>query len=169
MRTLSMSSTTAPRLLAVALFAISAGVDAGAAETTVGAKPGDVKSAASTAKEGGKPADVKSTGSSAKEGAKPADAKSAAAAAKEKARKGAASPADLQKLLDEAGKQRDTLIADYEGVMKQLKDATDEQKKALKERMEEQKKTFDEAMIALHKQIRDEARKQRAQAVGPKR
>jgi len=87
-----------------------------------------------------------------------------ASAAREKAKKGAATAADLKKLLDEAGKQRDALIADYESLRKELVAATDEQKQAIRQKMEERKKAFEEMTIALHKQIRDEQRKQRAGA-----
>lgn len=84
--------------------------------------------------------------------------------AREKAKKGATTAADLKKLLDEAGKQRDSLIADYEALRKELVAATDEQKQAIRQKMEERKKAFEEMTIALHKQIRDEQRKQRAGA-----
>lgn len=87
-----------------------------------------------------------------------------ASAAREKAKKGATTAAELKKLLDEAGKQRDALIADYEALRKELVAATDEQKQAIRQKMEERKKAFEEMTIALHKQIRDEQRKQRAGA-----
>lgn len=86
------------------------------------------------------------------------------APAKEKARKTVTSAADLKKLIDEAGKQRDAMIADYETLRKQLAAATEEEKQAIREKMEERKKAFDEMTNALHKQIRDEQRKQRAGA-----
>jgi len=85
-------------------------------------------------------------------------------AARERAKKGATTAADLKKLLDEAGKQRDALIADYETLRKELAAATEEQKQAIRQKMEERKKAFEEMTIALHKQIRDEQRKQRAGA-----
>lgn len=93
-----------------------------------------------------------------------AEAKSAAAAAKEKSKKTVTSAADLKKLFEEASKQRDALIADYEKLAKQLKDATEEQRAAIKEKMEGQKRNFEEVMNALHAQIRDEQRKQRQDA-----
>jgi transcriptional regulator of NAD metabolism len=86
------------------------------------------------------------------------------APAKEKARKTVTSAADLKKLIDEAGKQRDAMIADYETLKKQLAAATEEEKQAIRDKMEERKKAFDEMTNALHKQIRDEQRKQRAGA-----
>jgi DNA anti-recombination protein RmuC len=91
------------------------------------------------------------------------DAKSAAAAAKEKAKK-TTSIEELRKLYAEMSKKRDVMIAEFEALAKQMKDATEEKKKEIREKLEEQKKTFDEVTNALHKQIRDEQRKQRANA-----
>lgn len=85
-------------------------------------------------------------------------------AAKDKAKKPVATAADLRKLIDEAGKQRDQLISDYESLRRQLTEATEEQKQAIRQKMEERKKAFEEMTIALHKQIRDEQRKQRGAA-----
>jgi hypothetical protein len=99
----------------------------------------------------------------ASEGGKPVDVK-ATAAAKEKAKKSAASTGDLKKLIDQLSAQRDTLIADHEALVKQLKDATEEKKKEIIDKIEAQKKSFEEVTNALHKQIRDEQRKQRAGA-----
>ncbi len=93
-----------------------------------------------------------------------ADAKAAAVAAKDKVRKTITSAADVKKALEEASKQRDQFIADYESLAKQLKAATEEQKQAIREKMEAQKKAFEEVTNALHKQIRDDQRKQRAAA-----
>ena len=42
-----------------------------------------------------------------------------------------------------------------------MRDATEEQKKEIREKLEAQKKLFDEAINTLHKQMRDEQRKQR--------
>ena len=92
-----------------------------------------------------------------------------AAAAKEKSRKGPMSPAEIRKLFEELSKQRDVMIADYEALAKQMRTATEEQKKQIREKMEAQKKAFEEATNALHKQIRDEQRKQRQNAAPPKR
>ena len=104
------------------------------------------------------------------QGSNAADAKAAAnAAAKERAKKSGMSSADIRKLYEEINKQRDVMIADFEMLAKQLKDATEEQKKQIKEKMEAQKKAFEEATNALHKQIRDEQRKQRQNAAPPKR
>ena len=84
--------------------------------------------------------------------------------AQDKAKKPVATAAELRKLLEEAGKQRDQLISDYETLRKQLAEATEEQKQAIRQKMEERKKAFEEMTIALHKQIRDEQRKQRRAA-----
>ena len=94
---------------------------------------------------------------------KTVDPKSAVAAAKDKdrAKKGAAAASDIRKLHEELSKQRDLLIADFDALAKQMKDATEEQKKQIKEKMEAQKKAFEEVTNALHKQIREEQRKER--------
>ena len=141
-----MLPTAQIRLLAVALLALFAGTAYG--------------------QTGGKPADAKPTAGEAKSAA---DAKTSAAASavKEKARK-ATSIAELRKLYEEASKQRDLIIADFEALARQMKDATEEQKKEIKEKMEQQRKAFEEVTNALHKQIRDEQRKQR-QGAGPGR
>ncbi len=73
--------------------------------------------------------------------------------------------AELAKTKEQANAQRDKMIAEYETLAKQLKDATEEQKKAILAKMEERKKAFEEAQSALHKQIRDEQRRQRQNAV----
>jgi Skp family chaperone for outer membrane proteins len=97
------------------------------------------------------------------------EAKNTAAtvAAKERARK--ASPAELRKLFEEVNKQRDTMIADFEALAKQMKDASEEKKKEIREKLEQQKKNFEEVSNALMRQIRDEQRKQRQSAVPGKR
>jgi hypothetical protein len=77
--------------------------------------------------------------------------------------------ADLQKLVQQLGQQRDSMIADHEALAKQLKDASDTQRKAILEKMAEQKKAFEEATAALHRQIRDEQRRQRQNAAPGKR
>ena len=93
----------------------------------------------------------------------------AAAAAKEKAKNGRISAADIRKLYEEASKRRDVMIADFDVLAKQMKDATEEQKKEIKEKMEAQKKAFEEVTSALHKRIRDEQRKQRQNVAPAKR
>jgi hypothetical protein len=91
------------------------------------------------------------------------DSKSAVAAAKDKDRtkKGATPASDIRKLHEELSKERDLLIAEFDALTKQMKDATEEQKKQIKEKMEAQKKAFEEVTNALHKQIREEQRKER--------
>ena len=89
----------------------------------------------------------------------------AAAAAKEKAQAqlSTTSRAEVQKKVSE---QRDAMIASHEALAKQLKDASEAQRKAILENMQAEKKKFEEVMNALHKQIRDEIREQR-QNPGP--
>jgi hypothetical protein len=98
-----------------------------------------------------------------------AAASAAAAAVKDKAKKGAMSPAEIRKLFEEVSKQRDLMIADFDLLTKQMRDATEEEKKKIKEKLEEQKKAFEEVTAALHKQIREEQRKQRQNAAPTKR
>lgn len=81
----------------------------------------------------------------------------------------AAAGADLQKLVQQLGQQRDSMIAEHEALVRQLKDATDAQRKAILEKMAEQKKAFEEATAALHRQIRDEQRRQRQNSAPGKR
>jgi hypothetical protein len=131
-----MSPSTTHRLLIVALIALGTGV--------------------SLAQEAPKKEDAKATVPTAPKGGK-----ATASPAKERGRRGPTSTADLQKLVEQANKERDTMIADYDALAKQLKDATEEQKKALTEKMKETKKAFDESMNALRRQMRDEQRKQR--------
>lgn len=88
-----------------------------------------------------------------------APAKSAPAASSAAARDKAKT--DATKAKDEANAQRDRLIREYESLAKDLKDATEEQKKAILEKMKERKKEFEAAQSALHKQMRDEQRRQR--------
>ena len=88
-------------------------------------------------------------------------------AAKERARK--ASPAELRKLYEEVSKQRDAMIADFDALTKQMKDASEEKKKEIREKLEAQSKKFEEVTNALMKQIRDEQRKQRQNAAPVKR
>lgn len=103
--------------------------------------------------------------------AKTTDSKSAVAAVKDKdrAKKGGASAADIRKLHEELSKQRDIMIADFDALAKQMKDATEEQKKQIKEKMEAQKKAFEVVTNALHRQIREEQRKERQNAAPAKR
>jgi hypothetical protein len=77
--------------------------------------------------------------------------------------------ADLQRLVQQLGQQRDSMIAEHEVLARQLKDATEAQRKAILEKMAEQKKAFEEATAALHRQIRDEQRRQRQNSTPGKR
>ncbi len=61
------------------------------------------------------------------------------------------------------------MIADHEALAKQLKDATDAQRKEIIAKMEEQKKNFEEAFSALVKQQREDARRLRQNAAAGKR
>jgi len=97
------------------------------------------------------------------------EAKAAATAVREKARKGSATGSDLQKLMEQINSQREKMIADHEALARQLRDATEEQRRAILERMHEQKRAFEAAQSALHKEIRDEQRRQRQQAAPGKR
>jgi hypothetical protein len=94
-------------------------------------------------------------------------AKAAAEAAKSQAR-AATAGGGLQDLLRQLQQNRDALIADHDALAKRLKTATDAEKKAIKEKMEAQMKQFDAQQAAIHKQIRDEQRRQRQNAA-PKR
>ena len=129
------STSTAYRLMAIAFLALSAGI--GAIRGADTPKAADSKGAVAAAKE---KASVKD---------------------KDRAKKGGASTADIRKLHEELSKQRDILIADFDALAKQMKDATEEQKKQIKEKMEAQKKAFEEVTNALHKRMREEQRKER--------
>lgn len=94
----------------------------------------------------------------------PADAKSAM-----NDRKRILSTSDLKKAMEEASKQRDQYIAEYEALAKQLKAATDAEKQQIREKMEAQKKQFEEVTSALHKTIRDEQRKLRGGTAAAKK
>lgn len=129
------STSTAYRLIAVAFFSFCAGV---------GAIRGADK---------GQTADSKGTVAAVKDKAAIKD--------KDRAKKSGTSASDIRKLHEELSKQRDLLIADFDVLAKQMKDATEDQKKQIKEKMEAQKKAFEVVTSALHKQIREEQRKER--------
>ena len=74
---------------------------------------------------------------------------------------GATQPADVQKLVDQFSAKRDSLIADRQALLNQLKVATPEQRKALLEKMQAQEKELVDAQRALGKQMRDDLRKLR--------
>jgi K+/H+ antiporter YhaU regulatory subunit KhtT len=76
-----------------------------------------------------------------------------------------AAGSSMQKLMEQASSQRERMIAEHEALAKQLREATEEQRKAILDKMQEQKKAFEAAQSALHKQIREEQRRQRQSAV----
>ena len=103
------------------------------------------------------------------EASSPTDSQKSAATAAAKDRAKKASPAELRKLHEEVSKQRDAMIADFDALTKQMKDATEEKKKEIREKLEEQSRKFEEVTNALMKQIRDEQRKQRQTTAPAKR
>lgn len=78
----------------------------------------------------------------------------------------AASSSDLQKLIDQFKARRDTLLADRQALIDQLKNATAEQRKQILDKMQAQQKDLIDAQRALGKQIRDEMRKLRESTPG---
>ena len=84
-----------------------------------------------------------------------------------KAKATATASSDIQKLVEQFAKQRDTMLTDRQKLLDQLKGATEEQRKAIIERMQQQQKDFAEAMRELGKAQRDEARKLRENSGRP--
>lgn len=84
---------------------------------------------------------------------------SKAASAKEAARNASERPKNP---LEELNAQRDRMIAEHAELTRQLKDANEEKRKEILARIEQQKKALQEAMNAVHRQVIDERRKQRA-------
>ncbi len=74
---------------------------------------------------------------------------------------GAAKSADVQKLINQFSTKRDTLIADRQALVNQLKGATADQRKAILEKMQAQEKELVDTQRALGKQLRDELRQLR--------
>lgn len=66
---------------------------------------------------------------------------------------------DLQKLIDLFNSKRDSMLADREALLNQLKNATEEQRKAILDKIKAEQKDRIEEQRALGKQIRDEMRK----------
>jgi hypothetical protein len=83
------------------------------------------------------------------------------AAARDNAKKEAEAKANQQTLMEQAKKQAESFSKDHDAMLKQLNAATEEQKKAILDRMKEREKEFQDRLSALHKQMRDEQRKQR--------
>jgi hypothetical protein len=69
--------------------------------------------------------------------------------------------ADVQKLINQFSAKRDTLIADRQALVNQLKGATADQRKAILDKMQAQEKELVDAQRALGKQLRDDLRKLR--------
>lgn len=74
---------------------------------------------------------------------------------------------DLSKLIDEFQQRRDSMLADRQKLLEQLRTATVEQRKQILARMQAQQKDLLDAQRALGKQIRDEMRKMRETLPGP--
>lgn len=94
------------------------------------------------------------------------EAKAAADAARENAKSNAKSA--QQSVMDQFRAQAESFSKDHDALVKQLNAASAENRKAILEKMEERKKEFEAKLSALHKQMRDEQRKQR-QSGGSKR
>jgi len=80
--------------------------------------------------------------------------------------KAAAGVPELQRLLEQVKSQRDRMISTHETLVRELREAGEEQRKAVLERLQEQKREFEAAQSALHKQIREEQRRQRQSVIG---
>ncbi len=76
---------------------------------------------------------------------------------------------DLRKLIDQFSKRRDSVLADRQALLEQLKNATADQRKQILEKMQAQQKDLLEAQRSLGKQIRDEMRKLRETTPGSRR
>lgn len=96
------------------------------------------------------------------------EARNAAAAAKERAKSGPGG-GSLQDLVRQLREDREKMITSHDEMAKKLKNATEQEKKSIKEKMERQMKAFEEQQASLHKQIRDEQRRQRQEAVPGRR
>jgi hypothetical protein len=90
-----------------------------------------------------------------------AHAADAAAPQPKPATSSAAVPADLQKLIEQFKARRDSLLADRQALLNQLKNATEDQRKAILEKLQNQQKDLIDQQRALGKQIRDEMRRMR--------
>lgn len=83
----------------------------------------------------------------------------------------ATSSPDLQKLIEQFKSRRDAVLADRQALLNQLKNATEDQKRAILEKMRTRQKDLIDEERALGKQIRDEMRRLRdtVPAAGPGR
>lgn len=89
-------------------------------------------------------------------GSKPADKSQA---------KAAAASGDVKKDMEKFSSQRDAMLAERQALINQLKNATEEQRKAILEKMKE----MGDAQRELSKQIRDDLRKLRQGSGSPGR
>ena len=89
-------------------------------------------------------------------GPKPADRSQA---------KAAAASGDVKKDMEKFSSQRDAMLAERQALINQLKNATEEQRKAILEKMKE----MGDAQRELSKQIRDDLRKLRQGSGSPGR
>jgi hypothetical protein len=76
---------------------------------------------------------------------------------------------DLQKLIEQFKSRRDSMLADRQLLLDQLKNATVEERKQILDKMQTQQKQLVEAQRALGKQIRDEMRRLRESTPGSRR
>jgi hypothetical protein len=134
------------RLLAVALCACAGGVFA--AETgATSAKPAEAKPVS----------------------AKTAEAKPAASSVtKENAKKEAETKANQQSMMEQFKAQADSFSKEHDALLKELNSASEDQRKAILDKMAERKKDFEAKLNAMHKQMRDEQRKQRQNTASKK-
>lgn len=89
-----------------------------------------------------------------------AEAKKAPAADKANAAKGQTKEG-IERAKAQANEQRDKFLKEFETLQKQLKTATEAQRKEIMERIKAQRSEFERANSELQKQIRDEQRRQR--------
>ena len=149
-----MVASTKVRLIAVALFASVAGFG------VMRAAPAPEKQPAT---------DAKKTPSAAAKNTSATDGKKTPATeAREKAKRTTTVAPNQQELLKQLNTQRDQMIAEQDDLQKQYKAATEEKRKEILKKIQDRQKQFEETLAALHKQIRDEQRKQR-QHPDPKR
>jgi hypothetical protein len=83
------------------------------------------------------------------------------AAKKEAANKEAEAKANQQTVMEQLKDQAARFSKDHDALLKELNSVTAEKRKEILQKMEERKKEFEEKLSALHKQMRDEQRKQR--------
>jgi len=84
------------------------------------------------------------------------------AAKKETAKREAEAKSSQQSMMEQFKAQAESFSKDHDALMKKLNAANAEERKAILEKMEERKKEFETRLAALHKEMRDEQRKQRS-------